>query len=106
MHANYIIILYRDDHYEFYVNGVMQSSSETMSEFNFQGLLSPPESDTSPPIFFVGGIDDTVMTSVNGSLPSFTGCMKDLTYGYGYDTYCAMITLHIRGTFNIGNTGL
>ena len=83
-----LILLYRDDHYEFYFNGVLQSSSGTMIEVNFQGVLSPPEGDESLPIFFVGGIDDTVIMSVNNSLPPFTGCMRDFAYGYEYDIYC------------------
>lgn len=44
-----------------------------------------PEDPDQPPAVFVGGIDDTLRLSSNESLPSFTGCISDLTYGFEYE---------------------
>jgi hypothetical protein len=44
-----------------------------------------PGDPDQPPAVFIGGIDDTLRSSSNESLPSYTGCIRDLTYGYEYE---------------------
>lgn len=67
--------------YEFYLDGIVQDSSPIMSTFKLQRISRPLENSEPRPVIFVGGTDGMV-TSVNDSLPFFTGCMKDLSYGY------------------------
>ena len=72
---------YSANMYELYLDGLIQDSCRTQSEFNLQIVLRPSENPDPQPVIFIGGVDDTV-ASVNTSLPVFTGCMKDLSYGY------------------------
>ena len=65
----------------------------------------PPENPNQPPAVFVGGLDDTLRSSSNESLPSFTGCIQDLTYGYEYEISMCYIRLTNEGCFYIEMQG-
>lgn len=62
---------------------IIQASSKPLPGFKLQRVSGPPE---NPPSIFVGGVDDTLTSFNYSGLPSFTGCMRDLAYGYEYDT--------------------
>lgn len=64
------------------MDGILQVSYEALSTLNIQSMSVVPEDPDQPPTVFVGGIDDTLRLLSNESLPSFTGCIRDLTYGY------------------------
>lgn len=67
------------------MDGILQESYEAQSTLNIQSMSVVSEDPDQPPAVFVGGIDDTLRSSSNESLPSFTGCIRDLTYGYEYE---------------------
>lgn len=67
------------------MDGILQESYEALSTLKIQSMSVVPEDPDQPPTVFVGGMDDTLRSSSNESLSSFTGCIRDLTYGYEYE---------------------
>lgn len=78
-------IMCRSGAHELYLDGILQESYEALSTLNIQSMSVVPEDPDQLPTVFIGGIDDTLRSSNNESLPSFTGCIRDLAYGYEYE---------------------
>lgn len=71
------------DSYSFYLNGVLQDSSPTVSGVFFDLTTSPVSGGT--PFLYVGGIPATELNLPGlEAVSSFHGCMKDLAFNFRY----------------------
>ena len=69
--------LCRELQFSLFVDGLLQEAIQSsLSDFSLDLPTSPPVTGDLLPILFVGGVSDDV------TIPTFRGCMRDLTFDF------------------------